>query len=70
VEKTKTDVLVRIPKDAVPARQLNAFLDWLRLEELTQRSALKEGDADRLAEEVKTEWWAVNKERFIPSKEQ
>ncbi|MSU59188.1 MAG: hypothetical protein EXS35_13650 [Pedosphaera sp.] len=66
VDKTESDVRVTIPKNAVPPEQLNAFLDWLRLEEIAQRSRLSEADADRLADEIKSEWWAANKEKFIP----
>jgi hypothetical protein len=53
VERTEADVRVTIPQDALPPKQLNAFLDWLRL-----------------ADEVKAEWWAANKNRFIPASEQ
>ena len=70
VENTKTDVRVTIPKDAVPPKQLNAFLDWLRLEEVVQRSRLTEADANRIAEDIKAEWWAANKDRFIPPDKQ
>ena len=66
VENTKTDVRVTIPKDAVPPKRLNALLDWLRLEEIVQRSRLTEADADRIADDIKAEWWAANKTRFIP----
>lgn len=69
VERTETDVRVTIPKDAVPPKQLNAFLDWLRLEEIAQRSGLAEEDAERIAEEIKEEWWTLNKDRFIPPQE-
>ena len=69
VEKTDSDVRVTIPKDAVPPKQLNAFLDWLRLEEVAQRRGLTEADADRIAEGIKAEWWAANKEKFIPVRE-
>ena len=69
VEQTETDVRVTIPKNAVPPKQLNAFVDWLRLEEIAQRSGLPEEEADRIAEEVKAEWWAANKEKFIPPRE-
>jgi hypothetical protein len=69
VEKTGTHVRVTIPKDAVPPKQLNALLDWLRLEEIAQRSSLTEKEADRLAEEIKAEWWAANKDKFIPPQE-
>jgi len=69
VEKTGSDVRVTIPKDAVPPKQLNAFLDWLRLEEIAQRSGLTEAEADRIADGIKAEWWAANKEKFIPPRE-
>ena len=69
MEKTNTDVRVTILKDAVPPKQLNAFLDWLRLEEIAQRSRLTEKEADRLAEETKADWWAANKEKSIPPPE-
>ena len=69
VEKTDTDVRVTIPKNAVPPKQLNAFLDWLRLEEIAQRSGLTEEEADGIAEGIKAEWWAGNKEKFIPPRE-
>jgi hypothetical protein len=39
------------------------------LEELAQRSRLTEADADRLADELKAEWWTANKDRFIPANE-
>jgi hypothetical protein len=70
VEQTETDVRVTIPKDAVPPKQLNAFLNWLRLEEIVQRSHLTEEDADRIADDIKAQWWAANKEKFIPPDEQ
>ena len=69
VENTETDVRVTIPKNAVPPKQLNAFLDWLRLEEIAQRSRLTEEEADRIAEQIKAEWWAANKEQLIPPRE-
>ena len=69
VETTNTDVRVTIPKDAVPPRQLNAFVDWLRLEEIAQRSRLTEKEADHLAEEAKDSWWTANKDKFIPPTE-
>ncbi len=54
VEKTETNVRVIIPKNALPEKQLNALLDWLRLEEIVQRSRLSEQEAERLAEDVKS----------------
>jgi hypothetical protein len=53
-------------RNAVPPKQLNAFLDWLRLEEIAQRSGLTEEEADRIAEGIKAERWAANKRKLIP----
>jgi len=58
-------VRVTIPKGEVPIDRLNSFLDWLRLEAVARRSALKEAEADRMAEELKAGWWTANKDRFI-----
>jgi hypothetical protein len=69
VKKTDADLRVTISKDAVPPKRLNALLDWLRFEEIAQRSELTETEADRLADEMKAGWWAANKDRFIPSHE-
>ena len=65
VENTEQDVRVTIPKNAVPTPQLNAFLDWLRLEEIAQQSELSGENADHLAEEIKSDWWLSNKSKFI-----
>ena len=69
VEQTEKDLRVTIPRDAVPPNRLNAFLDWLRLEEIAQRSRLTEEEANRIANDIKAQWWAANKDRFIPSSE-
>jgi hypothetical protein len=69
VETLDAAVRVTIPKDAVPAKQLNALLDWLRLEETVRRSQLSEADANRIADEIKAEWWAANKKKFAASDE-
>jgi hypothetical protein len=67
VEKTDSAVLVTIPKGDIPVDRLNAILDWLRLEAVSGRSALREHEAEQIAEEMKASWWAENKGRFIKS---
>lgn len=65
VETIGNSVGVTIPKEDVPAERLNSFLDWLRFEAVISRSALSKQDAERIAEEIKADWWAANKGRFI-----
>ncbi len=69
VEATETGMRVMIPSNEVPPERVNAFVDWLRLEAVARQSRLSEADADRLAEEIKSDWWTKNKDRFIPPAE-
>jgi hypothetical protein len=70
VENTNTEVRVTIPNGALPRRELEAFLDWLRLEETVQRSRLSEKEAFQMSDEIKGEWWTNNKDKFIPPDKQ
>jgi hypothetical protein len=65
VETTAESTRGTIPNDEVPPERLRPFLDWLRLEAITQRSQLSEAEAERMAEEMKADWWAGNKARLI-----
>ena len=66
VEATDAGMRVTIPRDEVPPERVSSFVDWLRLEAVARQSRLSEVNADRLAEEIKADWWAKNKGRFIP----
>ncbi len=65
VESTDTDLRVTIPKDAMPSERFNAFVDWLRMEEIVHHSRISEAEADRIAETMKADWWRENKARFV-----
>jgi hypothetical protein len=65
VESTDAGLRVTIPKGEVPPERVSSWLDWLRLEATVALSRLSEQEADRLAEEVKADWWARQKARFI-----
>jgi hypothetical protein len=64
VETTAEGTRLTIPRDDVPPDRLGTLVDWLRLEAVARRSQLTDAEADRLAEEMKTDWWARNKDRF------
>lgn len=64
VETTDATVRVTIPKSEVPTDRLNWFVDSLRLEAIARRSHLTEDEASRMADEIKTGWWAANRHRF------
>lgn len=64
VETTAESTRLTIPKDDVPPDRLRPLLDWLRWEAVARRSQLTDAEADRLAEEMKADWWTRNKDRF------
>jgi hypothetical protein len=70
VESIDNSTRVTIPKEDVSPERLRSFLDWLRLEAITRHSQLTEEQADQMAEEIKAEWWAKNKDRFLRPTEQ
>ena len=44
---------------------LQRVIDYLKYLEATIKSTAKQSDIDKLADEVKTDWWEKNKSRFI-----
>ncbi len=70
IEKPTTELRGSISHAATPPQQQGDLFDWLRLEEMTQRSRLTKAAPDRMANEIKAGWWAANKNRFIPTSEQ
>ena len=57
-------VRLTFPTDGMTCDQVNDFVNWLRLESVARRSRLTEQAAWQLSEEIKTDWWEKNKERF------
>ena len=64
VETNDHKIRVNIPTDGMPAEAVRAFLDWLGGEEAVRRSRLTDDAAWKLAEDVKSDWWAQNQSRF------
>ncbi len=68
VEMSKTDAYyqIRIPiPESYHSRYLRKFLDWLRLREITSKSAAEEKDIENLSEEIILQWWDQNKRDFL-----
>ena len=70
VEATDSEFRVRIPKSEISKESLDLWIDWLDLSRVATKSKLTEGEADKIAEEIKADWWAANKNRFIPKEPQ
>ena len=66
VKADKDRVEITIPTDGMTPEEVNDFVSWLRVESIVRRSKLTEEAAWQLAEDIKADWWAKNKHRFLP----
>lgn len=67
VSATEKEFHVTIPREAVDEQSLDIFLRWLEFDALARTSQMSEEQADQLGDEIKADWWARNKARFIPA---
>jgi hypothetical protein len=46
--------------------EVNDFVAWLRVESIARRSRLTPEAAWKLSEDIKSDWWSTNEQRFAP----
>ena len=66
VESTADTIHLHIPRAEVSPERLAQILRGLRLETAVAGSRMTDAQADAMAEEMKADWWARNRHRFIP----
>lgn len=64
VEADRNQIRVTIPTEGMSPEDVSAFVAWLRLESTARRSKLSPDEAWRLSEDVKSDWWKANQDRF------
>jgi len=64
IERTENEIIIRLPAN-VDTEGLQRFIDYLIYKEATAKSKATQADVDQLATEVKKDWWANNRSRFI-----
>ncbi len=67
VESTPETIHLRIPRSEVSEARLEELLRGLRLEAAVADSDFTDASAEELAEQMKSDWWARNERRFIPT---
>ena len=65
VERIDNEKIVITFRNAVDTFGIQRLIDYARYLEATALSEAKQSDVDRLAEEVSSDWWNKNKNRFI-----
>jgi hypothetical protein len=64
IERTNKEVIIRLPS-YVNTDGLQELIDYLIYKEATAKSKAKQADVDKLALEIKKNWWTKNRSRFI-----
>jgi len=64
IERTSKEVITRLPS-YIDTEGLQQLLDYLVYKEATAKSNAKQSDVDKLAKEVKKNWWAKNRNRLV-----
>jgi len=65
IQYEPSDVVVRIPKELAASAYVQGFLEHLRVEAALEKSRITDAQIEELSEQVKADWWAANKERFL-----
>ena len=53
-----------IPTLGLTPTEVSDLVSWLRVESVVRRSRLTSAEAMRLADEVKSDWWQANRDRY------
>ena len=65
VQINEKNVNVRFSKNLIDDKDLKEFLEKVRVKELISKSQLTEEDLKILDNELKSEWWKKNREKFL-----
>jgi len=60
-------VIISFPETAVPTKEKEDFIAFLKAEWLARQSRFSEADARALADEVDSAWWSRNRARILRS---
>jgi len=64
IERTSKEFIIRLPS-YVDTNGLQRLVDYLTYKEATAKSKAKQSYVDALSKDVKNDWCANNKKRFV-----
>jgi len=65
IERTNKNKLTITLSASIDSYGLQRLIDYVKYLEATSKGKAKQGDVDKLADEVNASWWVKNKKRFI-----
>ena len=64
IERTSKEVIIRLSA-TVATEELQDFLNYARYKELTATLKTDQKEADKMASEINTKWWAKKRSKLI-----
>ena len=64
VVRENNEIKISIPANLFEMDEIQKFLDYIRIREITSKSNATQEDADKLANEINQSWWDKNKYKF------
>lgn len=64
VIRRQNELVVQIPDD-LPFAYLDELIGYLNVKAILSKSEATDEDIETLSEQIKADWWATNKNRFL-----
>lgn len=61
VTTSSTEILISLEKNAINLKDVQRFIDFLRLKEITYKSRAGDDDVENMANEINEDWYKNNK---------
>ncbi len=61
VTTSSTEILISLEKNAINLKDVQRFIDFLRLKEITYKSRAGDDDVGNMANEINEDWYKNNK---------
>jgi hypothetical protein len=64
IERTNKEIIIRI-SSSMDTTELQDLLNYIRYQELTSKSQVKQSVVDKLAASIDKKWWRKNAKRIL-----
>lgn len=66
VQRTDNEIIIKLPA-SMDVEEIQRLINYLAYKEAVKNSKATQEQIDELASDVNKQWWAENKDKFLPS---
>lgn len=64
IERSNNEIKFTIPDNIVDIDEIQSFIDYIRIKEISSKSKGTDSDVNNLSDEINQSWWKKNKSKF------